>query len=187
MTLGSFSQSVGLLQSSFTFNHRSCSFEMSSPTKGSIPLRDFTEKQPLPAKAPTPSLRSAHRLSQPFGGFIRSSAARLIPSSTPRAGFILRSGAYSLFAADLAHHKVSFLHAVETPFIHQQAGCHKLCSSTSRLCSAKRSRSSGSVISLSLGRSPPRVSGSSRSSSSSSVTPVPWCQTLMTFTTGSSR
>lgn len=68
---------------------------MSSPTQGFGPLRDNTEARPLIARVPIPLLRSTLRLSQPFGGFLRSSASRALfhPAATfrvplPSRGFL---------------------------------------------------------------------------------------------------
>lgn len=68
------------LQSSFASFPRPSPFGTGLACLGFRPHRDFTEKRPLSAKVPGPSLRSALRLSQPLGGLLRSSARRLVSS-----------------------------------------------------------------------------------------------------------
>jgi hypothetical protein len=99
------------------FHHRSSPFDVSSPTQGFGPPRDNTEARPLIAGF-LRRLRSTLRLSQPFGGFLRSSALRALfhPAATfrvplPYRGFLpphsRPSSSESLTPMPLPHHPLT--------------------------------------------------------------------------------
>ena len=125
-----------LLQSSFSFQHRSAPFGPSMPTEGLIPHRGVTGARTLGAEVPRPPLRSAHRLSQPLDGFLRTPACELISSrnhvqgSSPFKG-LLPLCSHPPSSGGACPHAVTILHT------HRRTGCHARHPSTSRLCSAQ--------------------------------------------------
>jgi len=91
-------------QSSFAHFSRPASFDPSMPTQGFGPHRDITGKRPLGVRDAMPSLGSAHRLSQPLDGLLRSPASQACFIPQPRPGLSPFRG-FSPRAVALPHRK----------------------------------------------------------------------------------
>jgi len=111
------------------------SFDSSFPAQGFGPLRDSTCVRPQFARFPSPSLRSALRFSQPFGGFLRTLALRAYFIPQPRSGFLFP------FRVFLPSYSRTFSSKAFCPLVDSPRASfnHSLKLSTLRLCSVRGS------------------------------------------------